>query len=182
MSSYPIVLTDEFCIIFFMSTNLNHVRFGTSSWAYEGWKVLVYQRTYPKDRFSQNTLAEYAGYAVGERRYFPPSASTIHSTARPAPSNWHTTQSKCPSTVYASRRRGEIEQSVPSPLFPSSASKRQVKQRPRGYVRSASGMAYRGWQTEKTTSFFLQPVHSPLTSSPSEFMMWSHLKLHKRNP
>jgi len=65
MSSYPIVLKDKFCIIFFiMSSDLSHIRFGTSSWAYEGWKGLVYQRPYPKSRFSQDTLAEYAGYAV----------------------------------------------------------------------------------------------------------------------
>ena len=31
------------------------VRFGTSSWAYEGWQGLVYQRTYPKSRFSADT-------------------------------------------------------------------------------------------------------------------------------
>ncbi|HEY6288439.1 MAG TPA: DUF72 domain-containing protein [Nitrospiraceae bacterium] len=47
-----------------MSTDLSHVRLGTSSWAYEGWRGLVYQRTYPKRQFSQDTLAEYAGYAV----------------------------------------------------------------------------------------------------------------------
>jgi uncharacterized protein YecE (DUF72 family) len=47
-----------------VSTDLSHIRFGTSSWAYEGWQGLVYQRTYPKSRFSQDTLAEYAGYAV----------------------------------------------------------------------------------------------------------------------
>ena len=64
MSSYPIVLKDEFCIIFFiMSTDLSHIRFGTSSWAYEGWQGLVYQRPYPKSRFSQDTLTEYAGYS-----------------------------------------------------------------------------------------------------------------------
>jgi uncharacterized protein YecE (DUF72 family) len=65
MSSYPIVLTDEFgTIIFALSTDLSHVRFGTSSWAYEGWQGLVYQRTYVKGRFSQDTLAECAGYEM----------------------------------------------------------------------------------------------------------------------
>jgi hypothetical protein len=39
-------------------------RFGTSSWAYEGWQGLVYHRTYPKSRFSQDTLAEYAAYRM----------------------------------------------------------------------------------------------------------------------
>jgi uncharacterized protein YecE (DUF72 family) len=72
MSSYPIVLKDEFCIIFLiMSTDLSHTRFGTSSWAYEGWQGLVYQRPYPKSRFSQDTLTEYAGYAVDGVPLFP---------------------------------------------------------------------------------------------------------------
>lgn len=38
------------------------VRFGTSSWAYEGWQGLVYHRPYSKNRFSQDTLEEYAAH------------------------------------------------------------------------------------------------------------------------
>lgn len=53
-----------------MSTDLSHVRLGTSSWAYEGWQGLVYQRTYPKSRFSQDILAEYANYSVDEAPLF----------------------------------------------------------------------------------------------------------------
>jgi hypothetical protein len=63
--------------------NLSPIRFGTSSWAYEGWQGLVYQRTYPKSRFSQDTLTEYAGYAVDGTPLF----STVgidHSFYRPA--------------------------------------------------------------------------------------------------
>ena len=66
-----------------MSTDLSQVRFGTSSWAYEGWQGLVYQRTYPKSRFSQDTLAEYATYAADGAPLF----STVgidHSFYRPA--------------------------------------------------------------------------------------------------
>lgn len=58
-------------------------RFGTSSWAYEGWQGLVYHRTYPKSRFSQDTLAEYAAY----RMQGSPLFSTVgidHSFYRPA--------------------------------------------------------------------------------------------------
>ncbi|NOS78090.1 MAG: DUF72 domain-containing protein [Nitrospira sp.] len=58
-------------------------RFGTSSWAYEGWQGLVYHRTYPKSRFSQDTLAEYAAY----RTHSTPLFSTVgidHSFYRPA--------------------------------------------------------------------------------------------------
>lgn len=38
------------------------VRFGTSTWTYEGWKGQVYHKSYPKSRFKQDCLAEYAAY------------------------------------------------------------------------------------------------------------------------
>ena len=63
-----------------MSTDRSHARLDTSSWAYEGWQGLVYQRNYQKSRFSQDTLTENAGYAV-------PLFSTVgidHSFYRPA--------------------------------------------------------------------------------------------------
>lgn len=47
-----------------MTTEAIRSRFGTSSWAYEGWQGLVYHQRYPKSRFSADTLAEYARYAV----------------------------------------------------------------------------------------------------------------------
>jgi len=59
------------------------VRFGTSSWAYEGWQGLVYQRTYPKSRFSADTLAEYAHYTVEGRPLFQ-TVGIDHSFYRPA--------------------------------------------------------------------------------------------------
>ena len=46
------------------------LRFGTSSWAYEGWQGLVYQRRYPKTRFSKDCLAEYADYRPQGRPLF----------------------------------------------------------------------------------------------------------------
>jgi len=45
-----------------MLTLPDEVRFGTSSWAYEGWQGLVYKRPYPKNRFAKDCLAEYAAY------------------------------------------------------------------------------------------------------------------------
>lgn len=63
--------------------NATTTRFGTSSWAYEGWHGLVYHRTYPKSRFSQDTLAEYAAYCT----HGSPLFSTVgidHSFYRPA--------------------------------------------------------------------------------------------------
>jgi len=38
------------------------VLFGTSTWTYEGWKGEVYRQNYPKGRFKQDCLAEYARY------------------------------------------------------------------------------------------------------------------------
>jgi len=38
------------------------IRFGTSTWAYEGWQGQVYQRSYAKNRFAQECLEEYCRY------------------------------------------------------------------------------------------------------------------------
>ncbi len=57
-------------------------RFGTSSWAYEGWQGLVYHRRYSKATFSRNSLAEYAAYAVEGRRLFR-TVGIDHSFYRP---------------------------------------------------------------------------------------------------
>ena len=38
------------------------VRFGTSTWTYDGWRGEVYKQNYPKGRFKQDCLAEYARY------------------------------------------------------------------------------------------------------------------------
>ena len=38
------------------------VRFGTSTWTYEGWQGLVYKKRYAPRRFKQDCLAEYARY------------------------------------------------------------------------------------------------------------------------
>jgi uncharacterized protein YecE (DUF72 family) len=40
----------------------NLVRFGTSSWAYQGWQGLVYRQAYQANRFSKESLSEYARY------------------------------------------------------------------------------------------------------------------------
>lgn len=58
-------------------------RFGTSSWAYEGWQGLVYHRTYPKSRFSQDTLVEYAAYRIHDAPLFT-TVGIDHSFYRPA--------------------------------------------------------------------------------------------------
>jgi len=38
------------------------IRFGTSTWTYEGWQGQVYNRQYAKSRFAQECLGEYAQY------------------------------------------------------------------------------------------------------------------------
>ncbi len=66
-----------------VSTGDPTVRFGGSSWAYEGWQGLVYHRSYPKSRFSQDTLAEYAAHAVDDVPLFR-TVGIDHSFYRPA--------------------------------------------------------------------------------------------------
>lgn len=38
------------------------IRFGTSTWTYEGWQGQVYQKTYAKSRFARECLGEYCQY------------------------------------------------------------------------------------------------------------------------
>ena len=66
-----------------MSIDQSHVRLGTSSWAYEGLHGLDYQQTYPKSRFSQDTLTEYAGYEMDDIALFR-TVGIDHSFYRPA--------------------------------------------------------------------------------------------------
>ena len=46
------------------------MKFGTSTWTYEGWKGDVYKRDYRKGRFKQDCLAEYAAYEYKGERLF----------------------------------------------------------------------------------------------------------------
>jgi uncharacterized protein YecE (DUF72 family) len=43
-----------------MAALSERVKFGTSTWTYEGWKGLVYRQVYPKGRFKADCLREYA--------------------------------------------------------------------------------------------------------------------------
>lgn len=65
-----------------MLTIPDEVRFGTSSWAYEGWQGLVYKRSYPKSRFAKDCLAEYAAYEYQGLRIFR-TAGIDHTFYRP---------------------------------------------------------------------------------------------------
>lgn len=74
----------------------DEVRFGTSSWAYQGWEGLVYRKRYAKARFSQDCLAEYAAYeyhgaplfrtvGIDHTFYHPPTVSQLSHYAGQAP-------------------------------------------------------------------------------------------------
>jgi len=58
------------------------IRFGTSSWAYEGWQGQIYRQAYPKNRFARDCLREYAAYEYGGRRLFR-TVGVDHSFYRP---------------------------------------------------------------------------------------------------
>ena len=64
------------------------IRFGTSTWTYEGWQGQVYQRSYAKSTFARESLGEYCQYqyqgeplfrAVGNDATFyrPPTANQL---------------------------------------------------------------------------------------------------------
>lgn len=59
-----------------------HVRLGTSSWAYEGWRGQVYRQAYAKSRFAKDCLKEYAAYEHGGTRLFR-TVGVDHSFYRP---------------------------------------------------------------------------------------------------
>jgi len=46
------------------------IRFGTSTWAYEGWQGQVYKRTYAKSTFVRECLGEYCQYLFNGERLF----------------------------------------------------------------------------------------------------------------
>ncbi|MGH7180676.1 MAG: DUF72 domain-containing protein [Nitrospiraceae bacterium] len=46
------------------------IRFGTSTWTYEGWQGQVYQRQYAKSSFKRECLGEYCQYQHQGERLF----------------------------------------------------------------------------------------------------------------
>ena len=64
------------------------IRFGTSTWTYEGWQGQVYERPYAKTKFAQECLGEYCQYQYNNEPVFrtvgndstfyrPPSANQL---------------------------------------------------------------------------------------------------------
>ncbi len=83
-----------------MSDARDRVRFGTSSWAYEGWWGLVYTRSYPRARFAKDCLAEYAAYeydgaplfktvGLDHTFYRPPDIHHLAHYAAQVPADFH---------------------------------------------------------------------------------------------
>ena len=69
---------------------------GTSSWAFEGWRGLVYARNAPKTKLSRHGLSAYAQQhrccaLVGlDRTYYAPiAAADYHHYAEMAPDDFH---------------------------------------------------------------------------------------------
>lgn len=72
------------------------IRFGTSTWTYEGWRGQVYHREYEKTRFAQDCLEEYCQYEYRGSPLFrtvsndatfyrPPTASQLRRYANQLP-------------------------------------------------------------------------------------------------
>lgn len=73
-----------------------YIRFGTSSWAFEGWRGIVYFKNYPETRFKRDCLTEYAADSrfstVGMDLFFyqPPTESILQHYASQLPSGFKT--------------------------------------------------------------------------------------------
>ena len=46
------------------------IRFGTSTWTYEGWQGQIYQRKYLKTKFARECLGEFCQYQYREQPLF----------------------------------------------------------------------------------------------------------------
>jgi uncharacterized protein YecE (DUF72 family) len=106
------------------------IRFGTSTWTYEGWQGLVYTKTYAKGRFKQDCLAEYAAYQYrGERLfrtvgfdftfYGPPTVRQLAHYAAQLPADFRVCSKvweEVTVPIYASGPRGR-SRSGPNPHF-----------------------------------------------------------------
>jgi hypothetical protein len=58
------------------------IRFGTSTWTYEGWQGQVYLQKYAKTTFARECLGEYCQYLTTATRAFARLATTRHSIGR----------------------------------------------------------------------------------------------------
>ncbi len=107
------------------------IRFGTSTWTYEGWQGQIYQRTYPKTAFRRESLGEYYQYrykgqplfsTVGNDSTFyrPPTASQLTNYLRMMPDHvqmcckvWE----EITIPTYAKHARYGVRAGQPNPHF-----------------------------------------------------------------
>ena len=122
--------TVPFQAIYSMSNRLL-VRFGTSSWAYEGWRNQIYHRPYAASRFSKDSLAEYATYPTGGTPLFrtvgidhsfyrPASATQLAHYASQVPADFHFCSKvweELTVPVYADLPRYGAKAGKPNPRF-----------------------------------------------------------------
>lgn len=75
------------------------IRFGTSTWTYEGWQGQVYQRQYAKTTFARECLGEYCQYLYNDEPLFrtvgsdstfyrPPTASQLRHYLKQIPEDF----------------------------------------------------------------------------------------------
>src|SRR5215469_301969 len=107
------------------------IRFGTSTWTYEGWQGQVYNRQYAKSRFAQECLGEYAQYqyqgqplfsTVGNDSTFyrPPTANQLRRYLNQIPEEFEMCfkvweEITIPS--YAKQARYGVKAGQPNPQF-----------------------------------------------------------------
>ena len=76
------------------------IRFGTSTWTYEGWQGQIYRRQYAKTTFARECLGEYCQYlyngeplfrTVGNDSTFyrPPTANQLRHYLNQIPEDFH---------------------------------------------------------------------------------------------
>ena len=63
------------------------IRFGTSTWTYEGWQGQVYKRQYAKSTFAWECLGEYCQYEYQRESLFRTVGNARHSTDLPPQTN-----------------------------------------------------------------------------------------------
>jgi uncharacterized protein YecE (DUF72 family) len=107
------------------------VRFGTSTWTYEGWLGQVYRRQYAKSRFAQECLGEYCQYqhnheplfrTVGNDATFyrPPTANQLRRYLNQIPEDFEMCCKVWEDITiprYANQARYGVRSGQPNPRF-----------------------------------------------------------------
>ncbi len=105
------------------------IRFGTSTWAYEGWQGQVYKKTYAKSAFARECLGEYCQYqyqgkplfrTVGNDSTFyrPPTANQLRHYLKQIPEDFEMCFKVWEEiTSYAKQARYGAKAGHPNPRF-----------------------------------------------------------------